>query len=215
MTNMKHRTLNGLVLMVAATAVVGCAGNRIGQERDALMTENKELRTALQQTRNNRVATETDRDRLVAEVNRLQQELNTRPTVAKSNTGFDAISGVEVEHASGVIKVKVPGDVLFASGQTILRQVAKRTLDQIVSVLKTQYAPNTIGVEGHTDTDPIRKSKWKGNLELSLHRAAAVYRYLQSKGVDATRMYAGGWGQTQPRSTKAKSRRVEILILTE
>ena len=115
---------------------------------------------------------------------------------------------------TGVPHRYVPGDVLFGSGRVQLRAAAKKTLDRIAEVLGATYTSNVVGIEGHTDNDPIRKSRWKDNLELSVQRATAVHRYLQSKGIDTQRMYAAGWGENQPRGSKSKSRRVEIVVLT-
>jgi chemotaxis protein MotB len=111
--------------------------------------------------------------------------------------------------------VRVPGDVLFSPGKIELKSTAKRTLDQIAQAIRGNHAGKMIRVEGYTDTDPIRKSPWTDNLELSLQRSAAVARYLQSKGVDGKRMYASGFGENKPRSSKANSRRVEIVVLAE
>jgi flagellar motor protein MotB len=205
---------NVAVLVLTAGMLGGCANKRLGLERDRLMAENKDLRAALGSCQDDRAMAVADRDRLVGEVNRLQGQLATKPAMVASNTGFDAIPGVEVEQEHGLIRVKVPGDVLFSPGKVTLRTGAKRTLEQIAGVIKSQYTGNTIGIEGHTDTDPIKKSKWTDNLELSVQRAAAVHRFLDKIGIEAKNMYAAGWGQTHPRGSKAKSRRVEIVVLT-
>ena len=206
--------IRAIVTLAAGIAITGCSSQRVSLERDRLMQENHDLRDALSRVQDDQLVTATERDRLVGEVQRLQNDLTAQPVTVAANTGFDAIQGVDVEHGRGMIKVNVPGDVLFAPGQATLRSTAKRTLDQIASVIKTSYGDNTIGIEGHTDRDPIKKSKWADNLELSVQRAAAVHRYLRSRGIDARQMYAAGWGPTRPRSSKSKSRRVEIVIWT-
>ena len=212
MTDQKHGWIRMIALLVVSASAIGCANKRLGLERDRLMSENQELRAALQRAEDDLAVTESERNRLTGEVNRLQQDLSAQPAIAA--TGFENIPGVEVEQSGGMIKVKVPGDVLFSPGKVALRSSSRQTLDQIASIITSQYATRTIGVEGYTDTDPIRKSKWKDNLELSLQRAAAVNRYLQKKGIDAKNMYAAGWGEFHPRETKSKSRRVEIVVLS-
>jgi chemotaxis protein MotB len=212
MIRFRHWSLQFSVLVFALVVSAGCTTKRLGVERDRLVSENRDLRSAIDLCEQQRSSAEAERDRLAQEVSRLQQM--EAPVGIADTSGFEAIQGVEVEQMQGMIKVKVPGDVLFAPGKTSLRSASKRTLDQIADVISAQYQGNTIGVEGHTDTDPIRKSKWTDNLELSLQRAAAVNRYLQSKGVSPKNMYAAGWGETHPQATKAKSRRVEIVVLT-
>jgi outer membrane protein OmpA-like peptidoglycan-associated protein len=215
-----------LTLVVLSVVMVGCAGQQA--ERDALFSQNKELADRLRECRAALDAAETDRARMASEVSRLQSELEAAraaaaaaavaPTpgpAAGANTAFSGIEGVESFASAGKITVRVPGDVLFAPGKVDLRPQALRTLDQVAAVIKQQYPGNTIRVEGYTDIDPIRKSKWTDNLELSLHRAAAVHRHLQKQGISRERMYAAGYGEAHPRDTKAKSRRVEIVVETQ
>ena len=70
----------------------------------------------------------------------------------------------------------------------------------------------------HTDSDPIKKSKWKDNWELSAQRALSVLRYLVQRGTPEDRIRATGRGASQPiasnttASGKAKNRRVEIVV---
>ena len=111
--------------------------------------------------------------------------------------------------------VRVPGDVLFSAGKTILRKSAKKTLNQIAQVIEREYQHNIIHIKGYTDTDPIKKSKWADNLELSLQRAAAVHRHLQKQGVDPQQMEAVGLGPWHPQGSKSKSRRVEIVVILD
>ena len=118
-----------MVVLLAAGTLGGCANKRLGLERDRLMTENKDLRAALGLCEDDRAMALADRDRLVGEINRMQGQLATKPVMVASNTGFDAIQGVEVEQERGLIRVKVPGDVLFAPGKVTLRSTAKRTLE--------------------------------------------------------------------------------------
>ena len=86
------------------------------------------------------------------------------------------------------------------------------------SVLRDKYASKQIDVVGHTDTDPIKKSNWKDNWELSAQRALSVLRYLEKKGISPEKIQATGRGQSQPiasnsnASGKARNRRVEIVV---
>lgn len=194
--------------------LVGCQPPyRVLEEREALYIQNQELQDQLNQARTALEMCERDRSNLLDEIERLKRELAAAPAVAVPSNAFAGIAGIETEQTDTQIKVRVPGDVLFASGSIDLRNESKNTLNQIASVLQREYPNQTIRVEGHTDTDPIRKSSWKDNLELSLERAAAVHRQLQTQGIDPERMYAAGFGQWRPQSTKERSRRVEIVVV--
>jgi flagellar motor protein MotB len=213
------------VLAILLTVTLGgCESARLQEERDALTGQNTELQSNLNNTRAALEAAENDRNNLTSEVNRLQAELDAArkaganiPRIAAntppSKNGFSGIEGIETIQGVGKITLRIPGDVLFPSGKTDLKPTAQKTLDQIAAVIKKDYATKTIRVEGYTDTDPIKKSKWDDNLELSLHRAAEVVRYIDKKGVDAKHVYAAGFGEHRPRDSKEKSRRVEIVVV--
>ena len=91
-------------------------------------------------------------------------------------------------------------------------------LDQTYSVLRDKYGGKLIDVIGHTDTDPIKKSPWKDNWELSMQRALSVLRYLTKKGIADDKIRAVGRGESQPIASnntvsgKARNRRVEIVV---
>jgi flagellar motor protein MotB len=215
-TTMMRRVKLVVTAVLAISVLSGCQTNRLRQERDALWSQNQELQAELEAKRAALDAAENERAALMGRLAGMDAELaGARQRGPVAATGFEGIAGIETERRDGGIAVRVPGDVLFASGKVDLRDESKRTLDQIAAVLNREYAGSMVRVEGYTDTDPIRKSKWTDNLELSLQRAAAVHRHLASKGVDANRMYAAGFGQWQPRDTKPKSRRVEIVVLAE
>ena len=77
-----------------------------------------------------------------------------------------------------------------------------------------------IGIEGHTDNEPIKYSGWKSNWELSTARALSVLHYLiDEKGVAPIRVSAIGYGEYRPIASNSNkegrqaNRRVEIVIL--
>lgn len=209
------RTLAGLVMALFVMGVVGCqpVNHRVLEEREALYIQNQELQEQLNEARTGLEMCERDRQNLLDEIERLKGELAAQPEPMMRSTAFDSIAGIDVDQTDTQIKVRVPGDVLFEPGKIELRADSKNTLAQVARVIGREYPSQTIRVEGYTDTDPIRKSEWKDNLELSLQRAAAVHRYLQTVGLNMDRMYAAGFGEAHPASTKERSRRVEIVVL--
>jgi flagellar motor protein MotB len=121
--------------------------------------------------------------------------------------------------SAGGHKATIGGDVLFASGQASLSPAGRTALDRIVADIKAHYAAAKLRVTGYTDSDPISKSPWKSNAELSLARATAVSKYLASKGIAASRIETAGRGAADPvadnktAAGKAANRRVEIVAL--
>lgn len=112
----------------------------------------------------------------------------------------------------GEMVATLSGSVLFDSGKATLKSTAKKDLDRVVSELKKSYRNAAVRVEGHTDSDPIKRSNWRSNDELSQARADAVMRYLSSKGISTDRMTAIGFGSSKPKGSKAASRRVEVIV---
>ncbi len=197
-------------LLVGGIILGGCASSNTG-ELDAALMENQELRQRLAETENalaecqsGRTALQGQSQSLSSELERLRAELSRGP-----NFG----DGVTVTRRGGEIAVGVAGDVLFDSGSVVIKPSAKATLDRIAQILNSQYRGHAIRIEGHTDSDPIRKSGWKTNERLSAERALAVEEFLVSKGVDNKRVYAAAFGPAIPRGSKNESRRVEIVIL--
>ena len=74
-----------------------------------------------------------------------------------------------------------------------------------------------LSINGHTDN----VGNAEKNQKLSEDRAAAVKAYLESKGVDASRLSSAGFGQDQPvadnktKAGRAKNRRVEFKVRFE
>ena len=125
---------------------------------------------------------------------------------------------VTFDPTKGTITVTLPNAILFAPGQASLRKTTSAELDHIYSVIRERYRGNDIDVVGHTDSDPIRKSKWKDNWELSAQRSLAVLRYLTKRGIGSEKIRAAAAGQSRPiasnstASGKAKNRRVEVVV---
>ena len=72
----------------------------------------------------------------------------------------------------------------------------------------------SISIEGHTDS----QGPDVYNQDLSERRASAVVDYLVSQGIDATRLSAVGYGETNPiadnetREGRAINRRIEFSV---
>lgn len=111
-------------------------------------------------------------------------------------------------------------DVLFDSGKAKIRTEAYSSLDKVADVLKEAVPDLNIGIEGHTDDQPIKYSGWKSNWELSTARALSVLHYLvDERGLLPDRVSAIGYGEYRPVTGndslegRKLNRRVEIVVL--
>ncbi len=111
---------------------------------------------------------------------------------------------------------QVASDVLFSPGKAVLTSKAKSTLDEVIRRIKADYPNHDIRVEGHTDADPISRSKdlWEDNWDLAGGRARAVLHYLHDHGVAESKLGFAGYADQRPRgSDKPRNRRVEIVAI--
>jgi len=210
-----RRGLLAAVLVLAAAVGLGCEQQRL-EERNAALQ--KQLEQAL--VKNADLQAEADRlqgenQQLASELARAR-EAPAKPAPAKPDFGKD----VDVSVKGGVTTVTLPDTILFDVGKATLKSSSKRVLAKIASALKGRYKGQTIRVEGHTDSQPIRKTKklWKDNWDLSCNRAMAVVRYLVAKGIDPKRIYAAGFSYYKPVASnktakgRKQNRRVAIVV---
>lgn len=131
------------------------------------------------------------------------------------------ISGAEVVPDGDLVRIRLESSQLFAPGKAELKSEVNSTLDRVAAALKSDYAGHMVGIEGHTDSDPITKSKWKNNHELAVARSVALFTALKQRGVPESQLFVAGYGPNRPLSTnsskqaKSQNRRVEIVVYPE
>lgn len=117
--------------------------------------------------------------------------------------------------------VQLPEKILFDSGFAVIKKEGKSALKKIAEYLNSKPSA-LVRIDGHTDSDPIVKSKylWDSNHHLSVGRALSVFNYLVKKeGIDEGRIHVAGYGPNRPvasnktKEGKRQNRRVEFLIL--
>ncbi len=221
---MDRRLMTKLMTVVTMSAVglmglTGCKSSKTS-DYDLLVQENEQLRQQLASMDGNsaeaeaiRQQYESVRQRLEAENRDLASALDQMRNQPAAGGSLPSIDGAQVSARGSDVVVTVAGDVLFASGSADLKNDSKSTLNGVANAIKSNYGSNTIRVEGYTDTDPIRRSKWGTNEALSAARALAVETYLVSRGIDADQVYSAAFGPAHQRGSKAQSRRVEIVVL--
>ena len=126
---------------------------------------------------------------------------------------------VKVERLEKGLVITFVAEVLFDSGKSELRRESFPKLDKVAKAMQTVVPDLTIGIEGHTDNVPIKKSNWTSNWDLSAARAKSVLDYLIERQIDGQRLSFTGFGEYRPVTTndttvgRQKNRRVEIVIL--
>jgi chemotaxis protein MotB len=204
-----------LICLAAFTLLSGCIDWRKRYKSLDVAHRNLEGRLEYEIAQKNELAEEVGRgQQTIAELQRKIAEGQTAAQASAFGEGYE----VSFDAAAGTITVTLPNTILFGSGRAVLKKTTITELDHIYSVLREKYDSKQVDVLGHTDTDPIKKSKWKDNWELSSERALAVVRYLLEKGISEEKIRAVGCGAARPVvsnesvSGKAKNRRVEIVV---
>lgn len=103
-------------------------------------------------------------------------------------------------------------DIKFEFDKATLMKSSYPILDNIYDILRDHPEIKSVEIQGHTCS--IGTDKY--NLDLSQRRANTVMKYLKDKGIDASRMTAKGFGESQPIDTnktkagRSNNRRVEL-----
>jgi chemotaxis protein MotB len=117
----------------------------------------------------------------------------------------------------GRMIVKMPAQVLFASGSADLSPEGKATLAEVAAVLKGD-PKRRLMVAGHTDSQPIADANYRSNWELSAERAVTVTEFLISAGLPPGNLSAAGFSQYDPignngsAAGRNENRRIELVI---
>ncbi|MCP9750836.1 OmpA family protein [Ferruginibacter sp. HRS2-29] len=119
---------------------------------------------------------------------------------------------VDLQHQPS--KTFVLDDCNFETGKATLEESSYNVLNELVAYL-VRKDDERIELGGHTDNVGTAAN----NLKLSQDRANVVRDYLLSKGIAADRVFAKGYGMTQPIESnktaegRATNRRTEVKIL--
>ena len=209
------------VLLVAGAALGvlgGCANTRELEQRAVRLQEDK-----ANLERENALAREQIL-KLQEDNEDLRSQLADAPTAAATGAQPmpDVGPGADIERRGGADVIVIDNRVVFAPGKAAVSTDGKSVLRRVATVLNADYAGRDVRVEGHTDSQPINRTRdlYKSNWELSTARALSVLHFLVDEcNVDSKRVYAAGYGQQRPRASnstpagRAQNRRVEIVVL--
>ncbi len=211
-----------VILALAVFLVQGCA------ELDELRTANKRQAITVrdQMTDLDKLRSELDAANKVNRVyeDRAQsdEEVKKKLRAELQRLASSIGGGAAVRDTAEGPMIQLPETILFDSGLAKLKTKGEAALEMIAGHLKSHPA-TIVRIDGHTDNDPIVKSKylWESNHHLSAGRALSVLHYLVKKGhIEEKRIHIAGYGPNRPiasnknKAGKAQNRRVEFLILS-
>ena len=124
-------------------------------------------------------------------------------------------------------KIRILGEVLFATGSHELTAKGRDTIAKVAKMLSTpDFKKYVIRVDGHTDNQPVKltREKYETNWMLGAWRAYSVLKVLTAQGIGNDRVFLASFGEYTPTRALAGSnlstpearrqcRRVEIALV--
>ncbi len=212
----KKTILLSLITLVFVMLFSGCTNWR--KKYEACNVEHQNARGLLERERleKTELASQLSDDQQT--IDELQNQITERGQTPAQATGFGSGYDAAFDPRAGIVRLTLANEKLFKAGNVVLKKATIVELDHILSVIQSQYAGKHIDVVGHTDSDPIKHSKWKDNWELSSQRALSVTRYLIEHGITEDKIRVVGCGASRPIASnetsggKARNRRVEVIL---
>ena len=194
----------------AETAQLKKELERLGKNADSLLAEKGSLSGAL-----------SDAKARLEELRRAQAAAEVRAAIfrelaLKFHKMIDA-GQLKVGLRDGRMVIQLANDVLFDSGQTVIKPDGREALAQVAAVLKT-FPERHFQIAGDTDNVPISNARFPSNWELSTARAVEVVRFLIAHGMAPGVLSASGYGEFDPVASndteagRSKNRRIEITL---
>jgi chemotaxis protein MotB len=147
-------------------------------------------------------------------------ELSSSLQTLKSSLVSEVENGVihlSLEQRGLIISLEAAA--FFPSGADTIKESSYPAIGKVADVLKR--LPNSLRLEGHTDSQPISNGRFSNNWELSAARSIAMLRVLSEKfGLPPQRMAIVGYADTEAVDSneteqgRGRNRRVDIVVVS-
>jgi chemotaxis protein MotB len=215
MTRM-HLFCWSVAALLLAMGGTGCGPDPKQQKIDELTKENERLNTeknALNQQLSDAMTHDNDSRETIDQLNRELAKLRAKPGTQATEAAGGWVAGTNFDFMS------LPENVLFESGKATLSADGRKRLTTVAADIRAKYGDRDVYVFGHTDAQPIKKSKWKDNWELSAQRSLTVVRTLHELGIPYGQLISASCGEHRPivadkaKADQPKNRRVEFFAV--
>lgn len=133
-----------------------------------------------------------------------------------------ALPDLQPRFDGAVVRIDVPADRLFEPGTANLLPAGTATLTSVAEEIERVFPGHFVGIEGHTDTEPLVNASWGSPHQLTTARAAAVFDFLTSRTkIREGQLFIVAHGSNHPLVSnatpagRARNRRVEIVVYAE
>lgn len=196
---------------------VGINLQKVGSEKEQLAQNMQDLQAALEEYKKRAAQLEKIKARFEALRNKLNQLTQL---------------GLKVEIRHNRMVIRLPGDVLYASGSTQLQAKGLEVVAAVADVIRNddQLKKRYFQVAGHTDNVPLKGGKYGDNWGLSAMRAREVLIYMVAPvdseknsggGLSSKLLHVAGYGDSDPvasndtKEGREQNRRVELVLMPD
>ncbi|MBN1958170.1 MAG: OmpA family protein [Desulfuromonadales bacterium] len=183
--------------------------NDMQQTNDQLLTTIEELNRSLEKEK-------------VAREARLAKVKNTYDQLVGALEEEIKRGELTISNLEGQLSVNLLNNILFDSGQTVIKKEGQKVLKSLGDVLN-KFPDKALRIEGHTDNVQISSrliERYPTNWELSTARATSVVHFLQDEvGLPGERLIASGQSEYSPVADnqtvegRAQNRRIQIYLV--
>ena len=133
-----------------------------------------------------------------------------------------ALPDLQPRFDGAVVRIDVPADKLFEPGTANLLPAGTATLTKVAEEVERVFPGHYVGIEGHTDSEPLVNASWGSPHQLTTARAAAVFDFLTSRtSIRESQLFLVAHGSNHPLVSnatpagRARNRRVELVVYAE
>jgi len=194
--------------------------NQVLEDQVAAMRDQlSSVTSQLTQSREQRQAQETKVQSLTASLKRQGGVMITPNSSLQMPMPAINIPEVNVRRDGDLVRIELPGNRLFETASARLKPGSLELITAVAAEIAKTCPDQMLGVEGHTDNDPVMGGQFRNNHELSTARATAVYEVLVNQArLSPSRLFLVGHGPNHPvvsnatPAGKERNRRVELVI---
>jgi chemotaxis protein MotB len=203
--------------LVAERAQLGARVPELENELDRIKKEREVSQQSVTATKQTLQATQGEIEQLRQQRADVERRLAMVKELTQKFKAMIDTGKLKLIERRGRMIVKMPAEVLFASGSAELSPDGKNTLAQVAGVLKGD-PKRRLMVAGHTDSQPIADADYRSNWELSAERAVTVTEFLIAAGLRPQNLSAAGFSQYDPIASNGSvegrkdNRRIELVI---
>lgn len=197
-------------------------GNLYKAENEALRDQLRSAAAYLQRTQAQSGDAQRKYENLLASSRRRGGATLEPNNSLRDNLPLIEIPGVDVRRDGELVRVDIQSGRLFAADDAQISPEGGKLLEAVVDELDRRYPRHRVGVEGHTDNQPLRSARWSNHHQYSLARANAVFNYLSNfTRLRTEQLTVAAYGSTRPFASNAqpagreRNHRIELVVYPE